>query len=251
MYVIVPIMTILCLLAIGYSIKIYGELMQAEEEKNGLLFYKQQLSDMTEHVQEMERLYDGIRGMRHDMNNYIADMEQLLGISKLRGNLEENVENEAQNYLYRMQNTLDNLTLHYHTGNPVMDVIMNRKWQECEKAKITFDGDLFYPEKLGIEAFDLGILLNNALDNAIEACGRCVEGKDKCISIHSYQKGKMFFLQIENSCNGNEIVYTKEQMLRTSKENEWQHGIGLKNMKSIVERYYGTMIHEVREEKFF
>ena len=97
----------------------------SNEGQIDFLFYKQQLSDMTEHVQEMERLYDGIRGMRHDMNNYIADMEQLLGISKLRGNLEENVENEAQNYLYRMQNTLDNLTLHYHTGNPVADV-----WKE-------------------------------------------------------------------------------------------------------------------------
>ena len=57
--------------------------MNAQEEKNRLLFYEQQLSDMTKHVQDMERLYDGIRGMRHDMNNYIADMEQLFlsGIS--------------------------------------------------------------------------------------------------------------------------------------------------------------------------
>ena len=103
MYAIVPMMTFLCLLAIVYSIKIYGELMVAEEERNRLFFYKQQLSEMTGHVQEMERLYDGIRGMRHDMNNYIADMEQLIGVSMHQGNLEKSVENEAQNYLYRMK----------------------------------------------------------------------------------------------------------------------------------------------------
>ncbi|MBO5208615.1 MAG: GHKL domain-containing protein [Lachnospiraceae bacterium] len=250
MYAIVPMMTFLCLLAIVYSIKIYGELMVAEEERNRLFFYKQQLSEMTGHVQEMERLYDGIRGMRHDMNNYIADMEQLIGVSMHQGNLEKSVENEAQNYLYRMKNAIESLTLHYNTGNPVMDVILNRKWQECVSAHITLDGDFLYSEQLGIEAFDMGILLNNALDNAIEACGRCAAEMDKKISIFSYQKGAMFFLRIENSCNGNEIVYTTKQELRTSKEDEWQHGIGLKNMKSIVERYYGTMAHEIREDTF-
>ncbi len=83
MYAFIPAMTFLCLLSIVYSCKIFKELMNAQEEKNRLLFYEQQLSDMTKHVQDMERLYDGIRGMRHDMNNYIADMEQLFlsGIS--------------------------------------------------------------------------------------------------------------------------------------------------------------------------
>ena len=81
LYVVVPIMTFLCLLSIVYSAKIYEELMSAQEEKSSLIFYKRQLSDMAEHVQEIERLYDKIRCVRHDMNNYIADMEQLLSLS--------------------------------------------------------------------------------------------------------------------------------------------------------------------------
>lgn len=250
MYAIVPMMSFLCLIAIVYSIKIYGELMQAEAEKNGLLFYKQQLAEMTEHVQEMERLYDGIRGMRHDMNNCIADMEQLLYVSIQQNNMDEDTCWEARDYLCRMKNTMDSLTLHYNTGNPVMDVILNRKYQECLNGDILFESDFLYSEKLGIEAFDLGILLNNALDNAIEACGRCMDGSKKKILLHSYQKGRMFFLRIENSCNGNEIVYTREHELQTSKEDKWQHGIGLKNMQSIVAHYYGTMSHEIREDTF-
>lgn len=251
MYAAIPVMTFLCLISIVYSIKIYEELIRTQEEKSNLIFYKQQLSDMTAHVSEMEQLYDSIRGMRHDMNNYIADMEQLLGMSMQQGILNASIESEAQKYLYHMKDALDNLAIRYHTGNPVMDVIVNRKWRECEKAGIEFLSDFFYPEQLGIEAFDLGILMNNALDNAIDACKKCMGKKDKSIRIHSYNKGRMLFLRIENDCNSAKLLYSDGKNLRTTKEDDWMHGIGLKNMNRVVERYYGTMHYEVRDQVFF
>lgn len=243
MYAIIPVMTFLCLLSIVYSCKIYKELMSAQEEKNRMLFYEQQLADMTGHVQEMERLYDGIRGMRHDMNNYIADMEQLFISGK-------DAESEGQQYLLHMREALDSLTLHCNTGNPVMDVIMNRKWQECDKAGIILESDFIFPEQSGIEAFDLGILLNNALDNAIEACKKCNQETVPVIRLHSYIKGRMFFLRIENNCDRNEISYTEDHTLQTTKEDDSMHGIGLKNMNSVVERYFGTMTYEIGDDIF-
>lgn len=249
MYAIVPIMTFLCIVSIVYSIRIYEELMLAQEEKSSLLFYKQQLSDMAGHVQEIERLYDGIRGIRHDMNNYIADIEQLLSMG---GQLEDGestakARTEANKYLYHMKDALDGMTIHYVTGNPVTDVITNRKYHECVKCGIGFTSDFIYPDKLGIEAFDLGILLNNALDNAVEACKK----RGGKIRLHSYIKGRMFFLRIENDCDAEFLIYAKDRELKTTKEDEGMHGIGMKNMKSVVERYFGTMSYEVRDEVFY
>ena len=40
-------------------------------------------------------------------------------------------------------------------------------------------------------------------------------------------------------------------MLQTTKEDEWIHGIGLRNMQSVVERYLGTMNYEIRDDRFF
>lgn len=243
MYAIVPLMNFLCLLSIVYSTKIYKELMYAEAEKNRMLFYKQQLSDMTGHVQDMERLYDGVRSMRHDMNNCIADMEQLFYAEK---------ETEAGQYLYRMKNALDALTFHYNTGSPVTDVVMNRKWQECENEKIELISEFIYPKQLGIEAFDLGILLNNALDNAIEACRKCAGKQILHIRVRSYQKGRMFFIHMENDCDGGLLPQGSavSKTLQTTKPDKWMHGIGMQNMRSVVERYFGTMTYEVRENVF-
>lgn len=251
MYAIIPLMTFLCLISIVYSIRIYNELIRVQEEKNGMFFYKQQLSDMTMHVRDMERLYDGIRGMRHDMNNYIADMEQLLNASVKQGELNGTVESEAEKYLNRMKDTMESITVKYATGNPVTDVILNRKYQECEKEGFVLESDFIYPDKLGVEAFDMGILLNNALDNAIEGCRKYHDDKTACIRVHSYRKNSMFFIRIENDCDGESLIYTQENTLHTTKDDDFLHGIGLKNMQSVTNRYYGTMSYEVRGDVFY
>ncbi len=249
MYVVVPVFAALCLICIVMSRKIYSDLMRSEEQKNSLLFYRQQLSDMTAHVRELEQLYDGIRGMRHDINNYVADMEQLLFISGEGEQLSEEVRQEAGQYLQNMQSAAQRLTMRFATGNPVTDVILNRKWQMCEQGHIVLSGDLLYPSCLGIEVFDLGILLNNALDNAIEACKKLGIDEKKEIMFRGYVKGRMFFLEIKNTCNT--IPGTKEGgMLQTTKQDEWRHGLGMSNMKSCVEKYYGTMQFETADGLF-
>ena len=248
MYVIVPVIALLCLICTVFSRKIYSELMRSEEQKNNLMFYKQQLSDMTDHVRELEQLYDGIRGMRHDINNYVADMEQLMQASVKSGQLPEQVRREAEQYLQNMQRAASGLSLQFSTGNPVTDVILNRKGQICRQEKIRMEGDLLYPENLDIEAFDLGILLNNALDNAIEACRKVPEADGRIICFRGYVKGKMFFLVIENTCNVNYLQVEKGE-LRSTKEDQRIHGLGMSNMRSCAEKYYGIMQYEVKDNE--
>lgn len=248
MYVVIPAVSVLCLLGIVLSRRIYAELVQAEEQKNSLLFYKQQLTDMTEHVRELEQLYDGIRGMRHDISNCVADMEQLLASGADGGRLPEQTEREARRYLRDMQRAADSLTLRFSTGNPVTDVILNRKYQICAQEHIALDGDLLYPERLAIEAFDLGILLNNALDNAIEACRRLPAAAGREIRFHSYVKGRMFFLTVENTYDRATVRFRDGRPV-TAKAEEL-HGLGMNNMRNCVEKYYGTMQYEAGEDRF-
>lgn len=249
MYVVVPVIALLCLACIVFSRRIYSELVQAETQKNSLLFYKQQLADMTEHVRELEQLYDGIRRMRHDVNNYVADMEQLLCAGVGEGRLPDQVRQEADGYLKHMQQAAAGLSLRFATGNPVTDVILNRKEQICAQEHMTLEGELLFPTELGIEAFDLGILLNNALDNAIEACRKIPEDRERLIRFRGYTKGRMYFLVVENTYDGR-TVPTGAEVLQTTKADKDSHGFGMRNMRSCVDRYYGTMQHEAEDGKF-
>ena len=249
MYIVIPTIAALCLIGIVLSRKIYSELMRSEEQKNNLLFYKQQLSDMTDHVKELEQLYDGIKGMRHDINNYVADMEQLLQLGADSGQMPEQVRMEARRYLHSMQQAAAELSMRFSTGNPVTDVILNRKGQICAQEDIVLEGELLYPARLGIEAFDLGIVLNNALDNAIEACRKIPDNRNKEIRFRGYVKGRMFFLTVENTYDGT-MLYAQDGKLRTTKADEEAHGLGMNNIHSCVEKYYGTMQYETGRERF-
>lgn len=249
MYVVVPLIALLCLICTGFSRKIYSDLMRTEAQKNHLLFYKQQMADMADHVKELEQLYDGIRGMRHDVNNYVADMEQLLRTSVEQGRLTDLVGREAADYLQHMRQAADRLSLQFATGNPVADVILNRKGQICEQEKIALEGDLIYPAHLGIEAFDLGILLNNALDNAIEACRKVSKEQERRIRFRGYGKGRMFFVVVENTYDGRTLREDGDG-LRTTKHDERMHGLGMRNMRSCAEKYLGTIQYETEPGLF-
>ena len=249
MYIVVPVIASLCLFGIVLSMKIYSELIRSEEQKKNLLFYKQQLSDMTDHVKELEHLYDGIKGMRHDINNYVSDMEQLLQIGSEGDRMPMQVRKEAEHYLQSMQRAASELSLQFSTGNPVTDVILNRKGQVCAQEGISLEGDLLYPMNLLIEVFDLGIVLNNALDNAIEACRKIPKGREKEIAFKGYVKGRMFFLVVENTYDST-MMRIKDGELMTTKTDEEMHGLGMSNMRSCVEKYYGTMQYELGENRF-
>lgn len=176
-------------------------------------------------------------------------MEQLLRVSVQSGQVPEQVGREAEQYLRSMHGAAGRLTLQFSTGNPVTDVILNRKGQICAQEGIVLDGELLYPAGLGIEAFDLGILLNNALDNAIEAC-RCMPAeRNRIVRIRGYVKGRMFFLVVENTCE-EQAMRTKDGELQTTKKNPSLHGFGMNNMRSCAEKYYGTMQYEVRDGMF-
>ena len=92
------------------------------------------------------------------------------------------------------------------------------------------------PEKLILHSFDLNVILGNLIDNAVEAASQTEEKKLK-IAI-KLDKG-ILFINIRNSCHG--VADGKIQRLETTKEDAPNHGIGLRNISRIVEKYHGDM----------
>lgn len=136
-----------------------------------------------------------------------------------------------------MKTTASRLDFEYRTGNPITDVIIHQKKQEAEKKNISFEADFLYPGKQQIDVYDIGIVLNNALENAIEA-GSTVPGK-KSISLRSYMKGNLFFIEVENDF-GDEIIFDdKTGLPASSKEDKKLHGLGMENIQRCAKKYMG------------
>lgn len=72
------------------------------------------------------------------------------------------------------------------TANAVVNGILNLKLQKMEMAQTEYEFDIHIPEQLKIQGTDLGVLLGNLLDNAIEACQE-FQGEKKIRLLIEYQ----------------------------------------------------------------
>ena len=75
--VIVPVILLLLLFSIVSGVKLFQDMICWNREKSSRIILEKQVSSLQEHMGEMERVYSGIRGMKHDMKNTLSLIMQL------------------------------------------------------------------------------------------------------------------------------------------------------------------------------
>ena len=245
--IVIPAILLLSLLSILYGVKLFQDMVCWNREKSGRIVLENQISNLQEHMEEMERIYSGIRGMKHDMKNTLAVIQRL---SAGEGS------GELQEYLSELNRGLEKLEVRFRTGNTVVDTLLNMKYHEAVRGMpdLRMDADkLLLPRGVQIHSYDIGIILGNAVDNAIEACRKLKAkepGADAFIRISSLQKGNLLILKVENSFDGRLVLKAKEEFPVTDKADRENHGIGLINIRSTAEKYQGTMDFKVNGRVF-
>ena len=105
--------------------------------------------------------------------------------------------------------------------------------------------DFAYPTNLLTDSYDIAVILNNALENAIEAC-RKTRG-NKQIKLHSYVKGSLFFIEVENDFTEDIVIEEKSGLPVSSKERGKLHGIGISNIQRCAKKYKGDIDIEISD----
>lgn len=240
LYLMIPSLAVASLVCILYAYTIYQKLITYMEEKQRAVILANQVEQMQGHIREIEQLYTGIRSMRHDMQNYLFDIKSLLAA---RGIDVEEKGSELAGYFSGIGNSLDALNYSIHTGHPVTDVVLNGKAGRARERSIRFDSEFRFPSDFGIDAFDLSIILNNSLDNALEACELLLEQTPEAgayIEVTSCCKGNMFLMEVENSCDGVLLEAESTAAPLTRKKDTARHGLGFQNILRCSEKYFGS-----------
>ena len=235
---------LICVLLLGVNISsviLFQKLVQLGEERRKRAVLENQITQMQREIEEIQDIYADMRGLRHDMRSHLESIAAVIG--RTAGNDRE----ELDGYIGKMEATVSRLDFVYTTGNPITDVIIHQKKQEAEKQQITFEVDFTYPDKQQIDVYDIGIVLNNALENAIEASSK-IDGK-KNISLRSYMKGNLFFIEVENDFCGELVINGETGLPVTGKEDRQNHGLGIENIQRCAKKYMGDIDIAVREEK--
>ena len=229
----IPLICIMLLGAVIANVILFQNVVQYHEENKKATMLENQIQQMQREVQEIQDIYADMRGLRHDLRVHINNITQYV---KKQNNTDAE---ELNDYIRNMEETVSRLDFGYQTGNPITDIIIHQKRQEADRAGVKFSVDFNYPKELQIDVYDIGVILNNALENAIEAT--TLLKRDKYVSLHSYVKGKLFFVEVENSF-AREIVMNKESGLpESSKANKNFYGMGLANIQRCARKYRGDI----------
>lgn len=225
---------LISIVAILVVIVMFQNWKEMQEEQRGQELGLNQISDMKKHIGEVEKLYRDIRSMRHDMGNHIQTLEHLVAHNNM---------DDATEYLEHLKNEWDEVSPEIKTGSPVIDVILMEKLREAKERQIRFLSDFHYPHNTKLNAFDLSVIMNNALNNCMEN----VSGDDPYISISSFRKNSIFMITIKNSFGG-QLNFGDSDLPETTKSGR-EHGIGLNNIRRVARMYMGDISLEQGNEE--
>ncbi len=206
----------------------------------GLQIGEKNAAILREQIREMQKrdtggMYAEIRGIRHDMKNHLSNMRFLL---KAAGKDGSDSVSELNNYLGKMNETLERFEFAFQTGNAVTDAVIHAHYLDARRKSIKFTSEFLYPVSRNIDAYDLAVILQNALDNAVEACEHVPEA-ERFISLRSRTKGEAFFVEISNSYAGAIAFDEQTGLPLTCKPDAGTHGLGVDNIKRSAEKYRG------------
>ena len=225
---------LISIVAILVVIVMFQNWKEMQEEQRGQELVLNQISDMKKHIEEVEKLYRDIRSMRHDMGNHIQTLEHLVAHNNM---------DDATEYLEHLKNEWDKVSPEIKTGSPVIDVILMEKLREAKERQIRFLSDFHYPQNTKLNAFDLSVIMNNALNNCMEN----VSGDDPYISISSFRKNSIFMITIKNSFWG-QLNFGDSDLPETTKFGK-EHGMGLNNIRRVARMYMGDISLEQGNEE--
>lgn len=240
--ILMPLANFLLLASIVVSAVLFGQLMSYNEERLKRRLLEAQIAGMEKEITEIKAVYSDIRGLKHDMHNHISN------ISHYVNSVVGREDKTLSEYLGQMEKTVEKLDFSIDTGNPITDIIIHRRAQEAGKKGIIFKYDFVFPKKLDIDVFDIGVILDNALENCIAACEKAKGERN--IYLSSYLKGSLMFIETENTFDRKIVINPETGLPFSSKENSDCVGLGLSNIKRCAEKYKGDIDIDVNGDRF-
>lgn len=191
----------------------------------------QQVQAIRTRIREVERFYAQIRELKHELRGHLTN---------LKGLARSGAYEELSAYIARMDGTIQDFAPDIQTGNPVTDVIIGSVRRRCLELNIGFQAEFHYPEAEAFDAFDLGVILQNLLQNALEACEKLREGPRR-ITLTGRRSGRFFLLEVQNTYTG-EVIFSRDGLPATTKRDAASmHGIGLSTVRREAEKYLGGL----------
>ncbi len=194
-----------------------------------------------EHFQNILKINEQYRCYMHDINAYFNSF-RMLALNNENKKIVEIID-ELKGEIQEKTNNL------IYSGNPVLNAILSERATRAEEEKINLS--IFVEKFLKIDFIsdsDMISMFGNLLDNAIEAAVKC-SLKNRRVNVKIFMGTNYFLIfHIENSYA---MAAKKEgTRLLSTKADSSHHGLGIGIVRTLAEKYGGTLNLEEKENLF-
>lgn len=201
--------------------------LRMQKEENEALYY-----------QALQEQSDSQRILIHDFKNHMHTLKQLA----------EQGETEAiSEYLSKMDDTIGSIPKSKLCNEPVLNILLLRFTESCKERGVKFSCDVRESCLTFMDPVSMTSLFGNLLSNALEAAAVST-AKEIDLSVRYSTLHYSVIISITNSCD---IAPTSDGAgsYVTSKKDRRQHGVGLKSIERIVEKYHGLDAAQYNEKR--
>ncbi len=200
----------------------YQHQLETDSEYLRILSENHRLQTEKSYYDILEKQNQQLMIYAHDTKNHLAAIQSA-------------VENpQVQNYVKELSDQLTEYTRSCHSGNMMLDVMINKYVTACEMQNISFDYDVKTCNLNNMEDMDLVAVLGNLMDNALTSAG---ESAQKKISLSTTTRNGFSVMIISNSCDSSPKLQGTH--LISSKKEKSLHGYGLKSVSRTLKKYDG------------
>lgn len=219
---------------------IVGLFIQTLKKQKNIVESEAILARVKNEISLYRSISDNLEKQKRKSHEYTNQMAAIKGMLEL-GQIEE-----LQEYVNVIVEKEKKVPTEINTNHIIINAILNTKYEETRKKNITCIMKVSDLSGITIKDEDIVVLLSNLLNNASEACEK---SKEKMIKMKFVIEDGQIVLSLKNtildmpvSVNG-ELVSTKE-------DKEDSHGIGMKNIVGVIEKYSGKYVVDFDENWF-
>lgn len=207
---------------------LYDLILKDYEERYKALILEREVEEYRNEIRLIEESQKKVQGLRHDMQHHVMTIRCLANDGETLKILQ---------YLGGMADFIKNPRSFVSSGNPDVDSVLNFMIQRATDLHIFVNTNIKIADNVGVDFFDLNVVLGNLLENAIESAKESIE---KTINISLEYDRNVLYIEIENSYVYSNKLIRKNGNIVTSKK-ESGHGFGLQNVKLVVQKYNGDI----------
>ena len=211
---------------------VYEFTLKTQSRNMELEYEKQKLESAAEYYDLLNEQNENSRIVMHDIKRHLNSIKSISGDDAVTEYIDDFIED------FSVNKSVD------YCNNPMVNSIVNRYKSVCDRLGVKMNIDIRRADFGFMNQPDITALLDNLLENAVEAAENTENGFiDFSVFV---RKNKYLSIQLTNSVKN--IVAVKNNRIASSKKTDAIHGTGLKSIQKVVKKYDGEINMRFNED---